>query len=127
MTQHTCPLQHDTTHLSTTTLPYTCPLQHYHTPVHYNTTIHLYCHIIQQFKKALHNIQTDVNSRNESGVALIHSLVERVFSDKRERSEFLLTLLTYSSANINLTNGNQMTALHLVAQVIVCVDMCVWM
>ena len=72
----------------------------------------------QQLKKALHNMKTDVNSRDGSGGALIHSLVERVFSDKRERSEFLLTLLTYSSADINQTNGAQMTALHLTAQVI---------
>ncbi|KAL5457028.1 hypothetical protein EMCRGX_G034263 [Ephydatia muelleri] len=71
---------------------------------------------VEQLKKALHNMKTDVNSRDGSGGALIHSLVERVFSDKRERSEFLLTLLTYSSADINLTNGTQMTALHLTAQ-----------
>ena len=72
---------------------------------------------LQQFKKALQGTHTDINDKTSSGNAVIHSVIERTFGNRRERVEFLLTLLTYTHADVNLTNGNQMTPLHLASQV----------
>ena len=62
----------------------------------------------------------DANELDVNGDAPLHAIVKRKCANKAERKEkleLLVSLLTYSDADVNLQVENDMTALHLAAEV----------
>ena len=62
----------------------------------------------------------NANAVNAIGDAPIHAIVKsksKRKADRKEKVELLLALLTNSDADVDLQNGNRMTALHLTAEV----------
>lgn len=73
------------------------------------------CHA---YTKALFDLlqqeNTNPSALNENGDAPLHSIVK---SDRQDKVELLVTLLTHSMADVNMMVANGMTALHFAAQV----------
>ena len=76
------------------------------------------CSFLKHLKQLL-KTESDVNVVNSNGDAPIHSILKRGNSpkDRREIATLLMTLLTFSPVDVNLTNRDKMTPLHLAAQV----------
>ena len=56
----------------------------------------------------------DVNKWNDDGEAPIHTILKK---QRRDRYEFLLMLLVYSKAKVNLKTKSGYTPLHLAVEV----------
>ena len=61
-----------------------------------------------------------MNALNSEGDSVLHSIVRRQFKhhrEKEQKQEYLMALLIYSDADVNLLNAQKTTALHIAVEV----------
>ena len=61
-----------------------------------------------------------MNALNSEGDSVLHSIVRRQFKhhrEKEQKQEYLMALLMYSDADVDLLNAQKTTALHIAVEV----------
>ncbi len=73
-----------------------------------------YTPTVQVLMDLLHRPGVRVNHRDENLNAPLHSLVR---SNRKDKLDLIITLLTHSDADVNLKGDDEMTPLHFAVQV----------